>query len=155
VFDFNKAYPENDGTQIAKLGIAIAKEERNAIAAWAVEGYMRMKRRNMITLPFSSKPRQDQMAEANNSVRLYLSSKVSEAKIRLGQDAHKKHPINYTPILPLFNDYGLFCRHASSTAVPLNSFELRLGELQSRFGFKLELEGATHVCRWLTLCERA
>jgi P4 family phage/plasmid primase-like protien len=157
VFDFNKRYPD-DETRIPDIGKQIADQERSEIAAWAVEGYLRLKRQGYrMTLSASSERRISQMAETNNSVRLFLSGLQQEGLVRLGEKAHKGMRSLSTPVSVLWCTYRGFC--ASKAGIPpsaLQSFKQRLDELQEVFSFKLTQEpgktGGVHdTCQWLTL----
>lgn len=70
ILDFNWVVPEDQ--QIENLAESIVAEEREAIAAWALEGLRRVIDRRGFTLPDSHFFRVGQMRRINNSVQAYL-----------------------------------------------------------------------------------
>lgn len=72
IFDFMRVVPENERiTDFYKILIA---EEREAIAAWAVQGLKRLLAQKDYTQPTSHLARLNQIARANNSVAAFLQS---------------------------------------------------------------------------------
>jgi putative DNA primase/helicase len=155
LFEFNKRFPRDHKSKVAKLGEEIAAEERCEVAAWAVEGYMRLKRNGYrMTIPPSAKKREAQMEEANNNVRLFLSATMQEGRMRLGEQAHKGLKVTSTPLFDLYRVYSLFCRGGiGATPVGVATFKQRLDELQEPMDFKLETINRIDMCQWLTVCE--
>ncbi|MDE2107149.1 MAG: bifunctional DNA primase/polymerase, partial [Patescibacteria group bacterium] len=148
VFDFNKKFDETKEIKDPKLGENIAALEREAVAAWAVEGYLRLKRQGYrITKPASSERRIREMAEANNNVRLFLATLGAEGRIEFGG-------AKTITVVELYHVYRSFCSgKAGVPAVGLQNFRHRLDELQDIMGFKLNpAEGNNgDVCSGLSL----
>lgn len=163
IFEFNRAYPE-DETRIPLLGEMIAEEEREAIAAWAVAGFLRVRSQgNVYTRAPSMKRREVQVAEANNNVRLFISGLQQAGRIRLGEKAHSgmgKKSV-WTPTLALFMNYRAYCSAVMCVPpVSFANFKKRLEELQRIFDFELRQQPGPSgiqmdVCMWLTIAEPA
>jgi P4 family phage/plasmid primase-like protien len=79
-FDFNRVVPTNE--KIADFHKVLVAEEREAIAAWAVQGLARLIQNGDYTQPSSHLKRLNQVTRANNSVAAFLQSsdKVREDK---------------------------------------------------------------------------
>lgn len=107
----------------------IVEEEREAIVAWAVQGFQRLKKQGDYTLSGSHRLLTDQMATDNNSVRYFLA-----ASPRLSFAEGKQ-----SSVTDLYAEYLSFClttgvvRRASSS-----SFLKMTRELQHSFAFKME-----------------
>ena len=72
VLEFTKVVPEKD--RIPNYAEVLVAEEREAIAAWAVQGLNRLMTRRGYTLPESHSVRLGQVKRANNSVAAFLAS---------------------------------------------------------------------------------
>lgn len=72
IFDFNRIIPDEE--RIVDYYKVLVAEEREAIAAWAVQGLHRLQKQNEYTLPESHKRRLNQVVRANNSVAAFLQS---------------------------------------------------------------------------------
>jgi P4 family phage/plasmid primase-like protien len=70
ILDFNRPVPENEC--IENLAQLIVAEEREAIAAWALEGLRRVLDQRGFTLPECHDKRIGQMRRINNSVHAFL-----------------------------------------------------------------------------------
>lgn len=70
ILDFNKPVREED--KIENLAEMLVAEEREAIAAWALEGLRRVLDNRGFTLPDCHKHRIRQMRRINNSVQAFL-----------------------------------------------------------------------------------
>jgi phage/plasmid-associated DNA primase len=70
ILDFNKPVPESE--RIENLAQLIVAEEREAIAAWALEGLRRVLDQRGYTLPECHEKRIGQMRRINNSVHAFL-----------------------------------------------------------------------------------
>lgn len=70
ILDFNR--PVRDGKKVENLGHQIAAEERDAIAAWGVQGVTRLLEQRGYTEPACHEARFNQMRRANNTVFAFL-----------------------------------------------------------------------------------
>uniref|UniRef100_UPI0035C8663B phage/plasmid primase, P4 family n=1 Tax=Palleronia sp. TaxID=1940284 RepID=UPI0035C8663B len=124
--------PVEDGKKIPNLAQIIVDLEREAIAAWAVQGFERMRKRNDFTFPTSHMALVDQMAQDNNSVRYFLKS---SPLLLVGQKKTQKE----MGANDLYNEYWSFClasgvnKRASAT-----NFVRMMRELSNSFDFKAE-----------------
>lgn len=136
ILEWNKRV--DPAKKIVDLDQIILEHEREAIIAWAVEGFQRLVKNNEYTLPSSHLACVDQMATDNNSVRYFLancpsiivgSTKVeglSRTRISLGE---------------LHGEYWSFCiAMGIAQRVSLQVFQKMMKELQSVFAFHEVLE---------------
>jgi len=72
IFDFTRVVPESQ--RIIEFHKILIAEEREAIAAWAVQGLKRLTRQRDYTQPASHKMRLNQVKRANNTVAAFLQS---------------------------------------------------------------------------------
>jgi len=72
ILDYNRVVPPEE-RQINFHRVLI-DEEREAIAAWAVEGFKRLREQKDYTLPASHKLRSNQIRRSNNSVAAFLQT---------------------------------------------------------------------------------
>lgn len=72
ILDFLKIVPERE--QIKTLAEDILADEREAIAAWALEGLGRLLKRGGYTLPASHVMRENQLRRINNTVKAFFES---------------------------------------------------------------------------------
>jgi len=108
----------------------ILQFEREAIVAWAVEGYQRLQQNGDFTLPMSHLARADQMAQDNNTVRYFLQS---NPKVRVG--SHRTE--GSISELELFGEYWNFCISTNTAPrVGQKVFHNMMKELQEILGFK-------------------
>jgi putative DNA primase/helicase len=121
VFDFNKIVTAEE--RMPNFHEILVAEEREAIAAWAVEGLKRLLEQREYTLPASHKAREDQILRSNNSVFAFIES--SEKVAKEGQ----------TDVRELFDVYLFYQKEVSrGGGVSFESFRHMLGDL----GFHVE-----------------
>jgi putative DNA primase/helicase len=72
IFEFTRQIPEAE--KIVNLAEEIVSEEREAIAAWAVEGLKRLRAQREYTLPASHRRLENSVLRSNNSVAAFLQS---------------------------------------------------------------------------------
>lgn len=112
--------------KIPGLAHIITDEEREAIVAWAVQGYERLKANNEYTLPTSHRRLVDEMANSINSARYFLASSPRLKFDRQGE----------ATLMDLYNEFLSFCIVAGiAKRVPLNTFAKMMQELRSDFNF--------------------
>jgi len=83
VLDFDKVIPEDE--QIKDLADIIVAEEREAIAAWALEGLRRVMEAGAFTVCESSEARIAQMRRINNSVFAFIETGNGIGRIKDGE----------------------------------------------------------------------
>jgi P4 family phage/plasmid primase-like protien len=100
ILDFNKPVPDEE--KIEGLADMIVAEEREAIAAWALEGLRRLLDQRGYTLPPCHDMRQRQMRRINNSVQAFLEDHSGiqltaggEMKAQELYDIYVQHIQNY------------------------------------------------------------
>lgn len=103
IFDFNKIVSNED--RIVDFWKVLIAEEREAIAAWAVQGLKRLEANNEYTLPKSHILRQNQVARANNSVVAFLQS---SDKVRVTND-----PADTVDVRNVFDHYVYYMKEIS------------------------------------------
>lgn len=84
VWDFNHVVPEE--SQVRNLAEIIVAEEREAIAAWALDGLSRLRDQGGFTLPQCHHSRMAQMRRINNSVQAFLEDAHN---VQLGEGSMK------------------------------------------------------------------
>ncbi|MES0134496.1 phage/plasmid primase, P4 family [Mesorhizobium sp. M0016] len=124
--------------KIVDLDQIILEHEREAIVAWAVEGFQRLVKNNEYTLPSSHLACVDQMATDNNSVRYFLANCptiiVGQAKM-VGQSKTR------ISLGELHGEYWSFCIGMGiAQRVSLQGFQKMMKELQVVFAFHEALE---------------
>jgi P4 family phage/plasmid primase-like protien len=82
IFDFLRVVPDNE--KIVDFYQVLVSEEREAIAAWAVQGLKRLLAQGDYTQPSSHVARLNQVARSNNSVMAFLQS---SDKVSVNPDA--------------------------------------------------------------------
>lgn len=75
ILDFNNVVPRE--RQVKDLAESIVADEREAIAAWALEGLARLKKQGTYTEPASHKRRMEQLRRINNSVKAFLDANTN------------------------------------------------------------------------------
>ena len=140
--------------KIADLDQIILEHEREAIVAWAVQGFERLVRNGDYTLPTSHMGIVDQMASDNNSVRYFLSE---SPRIIVGKQRTEGLSQSEITETALHGEYWSFCI-ATGTAqrVSLKAFHQMMNELQAVFGFerysRVTPQGhLENMYRWITL----
>ena len=132
IIEWNKRVPADK--RIPDLAQIILEYEKEAIVAWAVEGFKRLRKNKDYTLPTSHMACIDQMATDNNSVRYFLS--VSP---RITIDRTKKEAA-HTSATKLHGEYWSFCIGIGTPQrVSLQAFLRMMRELQPVFGFDEEI----------------
>lgn len=121
--------------RILDLDLLIMESEREAIAAWAVEGFQRLRNNSEYTLPSSHMALSDQMAVDNNSVRYFLAS---SPLIRVGKDATGGLLRTEITATKLYDEYWSFSLATGvAQRVSSQSFQKMMRELSPVFDFKI------------------
>lgn len=120
ILDFSNVIPEKD--QVKDLGKIILAEEREAIAAWALEGLRRVIETGGFTFPASHYARVEQMRRINNSVYAFLDGSqtitrkpMGELKARDAYDDYSFHmkdvgrgmPVSFERFVQMLDDLDL------------------------------------------------
>lgn len=117
--------------RIPDLAQIVIDYEKEAIVAWAVEGFRRLKSNKDYTLPTSHMALIDQMATDNNSVRYFLT-----ASPRVG-----KKEDGLVKAATLHGEYWSFCIGiGAAQRVSLQSFVKMMKELQPVYDFEEQFE---------------
>lgn len=124
VLDFNKPVPEED--RIENLAESIVADEREAIAAWALEGLRRVLDARGFTLPKSHHFRMNQMRRINNSVQAFLEDARNIALVGGGEmrcrelydlyvfhmsDVGRNSPVSFERFMQMLEDLDLDVDH--------------------------------------------
>jgi P4 family phage/plasmid primase-like protien len=118
ILDFNQVIPEEK--QVKSLAELLVAEEREAIAAWALEGLRRVLDQNGYTLPPSHEHRVGQMRRINNTVHAFLE----DAKDLFFEPTAK---------MKCRELYDAYCFHSKDVAkMPPVSFERFMQMLEDR-----------------------
>ncbi|PZP71780.1 bifunctional DNA primase/polymerase [Methylorubrum populi] len=155
---FTKAFPD-DGRKILDYNKIVVAEEREAIAAWAVQHMVRLRAENFrVTDPVSSREQRELLENELNSVRDFLVGFRDQGWMHLGTEAHKDASDlnNYTSFTTLWTEYKNYCLSQSVSPVGSKALAKRMVQLQGTFGFKADkVSGAAglpiQVYRYLTL----
>lgn len=132
VLEFTKPVEIKD--MIRDLAEQIIVEEREAIAAWAVEGLKRLKEQADYTLPVSHERVMGEVARANNSVRFFIEE---SEKIGFEDMKNASNPISEDD---LYNAYSFFCSAGTGVPpAPLFKFRRMIQELEREFKFRRKL----------------
>lgn len=116
--------------RVTDLDRQILEFEKEAIVAWAVEGFKRLKINGDYTLPSSHLVRQEQMAQDNNSVRYFLTE---YNRIVVGRGRTEREISEAA----LHGEYWTFCISTNTTPrVNMKTFHQMMKELQEHFDFK-------------------
>lgn len=120
ILDFNK--PVKDEDKIENLAESIVAEEREAIAAWALEGLRRVIERRGYTEPECHHKRTAQMRRINNSVQAFLEDHAGieqlDGAVMLARDAYDQYafhmkdvgrgqPVSFERFLQMVEDLEL------------------------------------------------
>jgi len=89
ILPLTKVFPESGEGVERDIGKRIAREERQAIAAWAVEGAARLQRQGGYTVPASVAALKEQWTRDSDSVLLFLETRT--ANIQKEPNAGLKH----------------------------------------------------------------
>jgi putative DNA primase/helicase len=118
VLEFNRIVPTEE--RIPDFAEILVAEEREAIAAWAVQGLSRLLAQGEYTLPPSHLSRLVNVQRANNSVAAFLAS---TSKIRADED-------KTADLLSCFDQYVWHCKEISRAyAVSFERFHQMVEEL--------------------------
>lgn len=130
MFQFTQPIPV--GNRIPDLAKLVVAEEREAIAAWAAQGYERLRVNGGYTLPASHHDLVNQMANANNPVRHFLREANT---IRWGEGS--------ASLSALYGAFMPFRIRVGGGGVAVSDFKARLEELSEEFGFHVS-DGVGH-----------
>ena len=138
MFKFN--YPVDPKDRIVDYEKIILAEEREAVAAWAVQGFEQMRHQGaQFTIPQSHVEEMELVANRANSVLLFLKCLQQGEQILLGHEKHSAKTIISTSIDHLYSEYRNWCAmEANVLRVDSQSFQSRLEELQTDFGFQVK-----------------
>ncbi len=104
IFQFQ--HPIDMQRRIADIDRIVVAQEAEAVADWAVEGYMRLVTQGDYTIPGSHETIIQDIANENNSVRYFLSC---SPRIRVGRVAHAGKTGARTLATKLHDEYFSFC----------------------------------------------
>lgn len=134
--EWAKRVPEHK--RIPELAQIILEHEREAIVAWAVQGYARLKEQGSYTLPTSHLALVDQMAADNNSARAFLTR---TARVVVGLEKTKDEIDAAT----LHGEYWQYCIAAGvSNRASLPAFIKLMKELEGTMHFKIIQRSTTN-----------
>lgn len=131
MFDFDRQVAP--GQTVLGIGQDIAAEEREAIAAWAVQEITQVVEVGLLPTCPSHDLKVDQMAAKNNSVLQFLKS---SGMVFVGQAvARATSPISERA---LYNAYCSFqSAEGAARPVPLDTFREQMSDLGSSLGFRV------------------
>lgn len=125
VLEFNRVVPAEE--RVPDFHTVLVAEEREAIAAWAVQGLERLRKQGDYSQPISHQDRINQIARANNSVLswLQLNDKVRPtSEFKDSCDAGD-----------VYNEYVFYCKEViRSMAATYSSFVEMIEELGHKRG---------------------
>lgn len=117
-----------DHLKVPGLAAMISESEREAIAAWAVLGYSRMKTQGDYTISASHQSLVGQMATGNNTVRNFLAHSL---RLEMGTK-------NELSFMDLYNEYRGFCMASGIVKLASsNGFEQAMRDLANTFNFQV------------------
>lgn len=129
IIEWNHRVPPSK--RVPDLAQIIIDYEKEAIVAWAVEGFRRLKANKEYTQPTSHMALLDQMATDNNSVRYFLNVSPRVGRKEGGS----------VKAATLHGEYWSFCIGIGSAhRVGMQSFIKMMKELQPVFGFEEDHE---------------
>ncbi|MGQ7794524.1 DUF5906 domain-containing protein [Faunimonas sp. B44] len=130
--EFSKQVPLE--SRIEDFDKVMLANEREAIAAWALEAMPRLIANRGYTIPSSHMTVVDDMANSNNSVRYFLARCP---RLRLGQKKHEGMSETSTTGQRLFDEYWSFCIGAAGAQrVSQQKFHNLMKELVGAFKFQ-------------------
>ena len=131
MFTFTRQVPADQ--TILGIGRDIAAEEREAIAAWAVQAITAIMERGTMPICASHALKSEEMAARNNSVHQFVRS---SGEVFVGTAIlNSPTPI---PERALYNAYYSFQSvEGGARAVPLDTFREQMSELGSALGFQV------------------
>ncbi len=104
ILEFNRIVPEAE--RVRDYAKVLISEEREAIAAWAVQGLLRLMKQRDYTQPSSHIFKLKQIKRANNSVAAFLAT---SAKIRPREEGD----IGHADLMECFDQYAWHTREVS------------------------------------------
>lgn len=123
-----------DEKKIIDIDQIVLAAEREQIVAWALQALERLSTNKDYTLPSSHMGMIDEMANANNSVRYFLSQCP---RLRVGRREHEGVSKIHTMGDPLFDEYWSFCTMAGGVPrVARTKFHALMKELAGSFKFE-------------------
>jgi P4 family phage/plasmid primase-like protien len=135
IIEFNNRIPADK--RIVDLDAQILEHEREAIVAWAIQGYRRLMEKNNYTFPTSHLALIEQMAADNNSVRHFLSS--TGTGLKWGKDQQ-------IALADLHTQYWQFSiATGNATRVNVTKFTKLMKELSGTFPFEIDIRGKNEV----------
>lgn len=120
LLDFSNVVPKEQ--QIKKLAESIVADEREAIAAWAMEGLSRLRKQGDYTQPASHIRRMEQLRRINNSVKAFLDANTNiqmvEGNIVAARDLYDQYnfhqkdigrgiPVTFERFIQMLEDLNL------------------------------------------------
>lgn len=127
VFTFN--HPIQEHEKVINLGEDIVADEREAIAAWAIEALPRLRSQNEFTLSASHKQIIDEVSNANNSVRYFMKE---SGMLVYGEGKE-------CPEMKLHSAYFNFCcGPGGAKPFGIKAFRAKMRELGSEMSFSLD-----------------
>lgn len=136
MLQFNR--PVTVEERVLNYGEQIVAEEREAIAAWAVEAMPRLLETRELTLPPSHHRLIEEVANINNSVRFFMLESGKARVVPLSGDGAKTSP--HTSEMTLHVAYWSFCLGAGGAKpVGPRQFRQKMRELGSELGFRMRI----------------
>lgn len=129
VFEFNTRV--DPSKRVIDLDAQILEHEREAIVAWAIQGYARLREQGKFTLPASHRALIETMAADNNSVRHFLTSAGTPLKWGEGLT------ISLTDLHALYWQFML--ASGSSQRVDVQKFARMMRELSGALPFEPDM----------------
>lgn len=123
--------------RIIDLDQQILEHEREAIVAWAIQGYKRLIENGRFTMPTSCLALVESMAADNNSVRHFLTSPGTS--LRWGVEHEASMPDLHTAYWQFMISTG------SSNRVNLTKFTKLMKELSGTLPFQIDIRGRGEV----------
>lgn len=137
--------------RVLDLGVLIVAEEREAIAAWAVEAMRGLVKTGQLTIPRSHEERIGEIARANNSLRWFL---LDSGRVLRLYDATGSTPASVSE-QALYDAYFSFAFSLGAVKpVTLSGFRHAMRELGSEIGFRVEVRTertGAQTCNYLGL----
>jgi putative DNA primase/helicase len=131
--EWTKSVPKEK--RIPDLAIKIVDAEREAIVAWAVQGFARVQAQGDYTLPTSHMALVDQMSTENNSVRYFLATSPLIIVGKTRTEGKKSRSITAND---LYSEYWSFCLATGiAKRVASNTFVRMMHDLQHAYEFKV------------------
>ena len=149
ILEWNKRVPVEK--QVPDLANIVLEFESEAIVAWAVQGFARLRDKRGYTLPASHLACVDQMATDNNSVRYFLAT---SRRIIVGPEKTGDGSGNEITAATLHGEYWSFCIGIGiAQRVSLQAFQRMMKELQPVFRFQEKVAGQVVSYKYITLAK--